>query len=164
MRGRLTRSNLKMNANTLVSLPIRWASPRLNTRVIARQAQDNLERSSQMTRVARGNRRSKVAKAKLPSLIHSSRACAFFNKARKAGTSFSSQCGCQMASRQITGAPVRSASCRAKVVFPLPAQPKMTIRATIPCYRRICAASSASHFQTDPLPPLPYMARYALGK
>jgi len=36
-----------------------------------------------------------------------------------------------MSSRQITGAPVSSPSRRAKVVLPLPAQPRMTIRATI---------------------------------
>src|ERR1700691_5228705 len=36
-----------------------------------------------------------------------------------------------MASRQITGAPVRSPSCRDKVVLPLPAQPKIMIRAMI---------------------------------
>jgi hypothetical protein len=142
MRGRLTSSNFQTNASTSVSLPIRWVSPRLNTRVIARQAQESLERSSQITRVARGNRISKVASAKLPSLIHSSPACAVFNKVRKTEMSFSSQCGCQMASRQMTGAPVRLASCRAKVVFPLPAQPKMTIRSIIPFHAQAdcCAA------------------------
>jgi hypothetical protein len=36
-----------------------------------------------------------------------------------------------MSSRQMTGAPVSSPSCCAKVVLPLPAQPRMTIRATI---------------------------------
>jgi hypothetical protein len=36
-----------------------------------------------------------------------------------------------MSSRQITGAPVSSPSRRAKVVLPLPAQPRITIRATI---------------------------------
>jgi hypothetical protein len=63
----------------------------LNTRVIARQAQYSFERSSQITKVARANRMSKVATAKLPSLIHPSPACVFSIKVRKVGTSFSSQ-------------------------------------------------------------------------
>jgi hypothetical protein len=125
-----------MNLRTLASLPILCASPGLKTRVIAREPQESFDRSSQITRVARGNRISKVANAKLPSLIHSSPACAFSSKLRKAGTSFSSQCGCQRLSRQIMGAPVRSPSCRANVVFPLPAQPRMTIRAITVGYRR----------------------------
>jgi hypothetical protein len=131
MRGRFIRSNFQMKASTLASLPIPWASPRLKTRVIACQPQYNRERSIQITSLARGSRISKVASAKLPSLIHASPACASFIRVRKAGTSFLSQCGCQMASRQITGAPVRSPSFRAKVVFPLPAQPKITIRTMI---------------------------------
>ena len=85
---------------------------------------------------------SNVATAKLPSLIHLSLACAFFIKARKAGTSFWSQCGCQMVSRQMTGAPVRLPSCRASVVFPLPAQPKMTIRSTL---KMITTKDTKSH-------------------
>ena len=147
MRGRLTRSNFQMNDSTSASLPIRWGSRRLNTRVIAREAQYSFERSSQITRVARGSRISKVASAKLPSLIHSSPACACFNKARNAGTLFSSECACHMASRQIRGAPVHSPSCRANVVFPLPAQPKMTIRTMLIAYRTIFVDSSARSFQ-----------------
>jgi len=112
--------------------------------VIALQAQDSLGRSSQITTVARGNRISKVASAKLPSLIHLSPACAFFTKLRKAGTSFSVQCGCQIESRQITDAPVRSPSCHAKVVFPLPAQPRMTSRAILAGYTRTFAASRST--------------------
>lgn len=131
MRGRLTRSKFQMKASTSASLPIRWSAPRLKTRVTACQAQNSFERSSQITKVARGNRISNVATAKLPSLIHSSPECAFSIKVRKAGTSFTPQRGCQMASKGITGAPVSSPSCRAKVVFPLPAQPRMTIRAMI---------------------------------
>jgi hypothetical protein len=107
---------------------MRWASRPLKVRVSARQAHDNRERSSQITKVARGRRRSKVAWEKLPSLIHSSPACASRTSFRKAGRSLSSQWGCQMASRQITGMPARSANSLAKVVLPLPAQPKTTIR------------------------------------
>jgi hypothetical protein len=123
------------------SVPIRWSSPRLNTRVIARQAQDSFEHSSQITSVARGKRMSKVACAKLPSLIHSSPACACFISALNAARSFCSKRGWQRASKQMTGAPVRLPSCRAKVVFPLPAQPKMTIRAIDVGYCRICVTS-----------------------
>src|ERR1700687_4126900 len=103
--------------------------------------QESLEHSSQTTSVARGNRLSNLASPKLPSLMHSSPACAFFIKARKAGTSFSFQCGCQMVSRQITGMPVRLPSCRARVVFPLPAQPKMMIRSTL----KIITTKDTSH-------------------
>ena len=134
MRGRLSRSKFQMNRSTSTSLPIWWASPCLNTLVIARQVQESLERSSQIIRVARGNRISKVATAKLPSLIHASPACSFSTKVRKTGTSFSPQCGCQIASRQTTRALVSSPSCRARKVFPLPAQPRMTIRAMIARY------------------------------
>ena len=148
--GRLTRSNFQMNANTSVSLPIRWASPRLNTRVTERQAQESLDRSSQITSVARGNRISKVASAKLPSLIHASPACACLIKVRKVGTSFSFQFGCQMASRQITDAPVRSPRVRAKVVFPLPAHPRMTIRAMSFGCCRTCAVPMARRFLDRP--------------
>jgi hypothetical protein len=154
MRRRLTRSNFQMNASTWWSLRRRWSSPGLNRRVIARQAQHSFERSSQITSVARGNRRSKVARAKLPSLIHSSPACASFMRMRKAGTSFSAQCGCQTESRQITGAPVRSPSFRAKVVFPLPAQPRMTILAMI-VGQCSPAISKRSHFQGLPAIPAP---------
>gem|GEM_PF-4449146 len=131
IRGRLTRSKFQMKARTLPSLRIPWASPGLNTRVTTRHTQESFEQSSQSTSVARGNRISNVATAKLPSLIHSSPAWAFFINSRKAGMSFSPQCGCQMSSRQITGTPLHWPSCRANVVLPVPAQPKMTIRSTI---------------------------------
>ena len=130
MRGRLIRSKFQMKASTLGRRRIPCASRGLNARRMTRQIQNSLERSSQSTSVARGNRRSNVATAKLPSLTQSSPACAFSIMARKVGTSFFVQCGCHMSSRQITGAPVIWPSCRAKVVFPTPAQPKMTIRST----------------------------------
>jgi hypothetical protein len=74
-----------MNATTSVSLPMQCASPRLNRRLIARQAQTSFERSSQSTRVARGSRISKLASAKLPSLIHSSRAMHLLEQASENG-------------------------------------------------------------------------------
>src|SRR5277367_5979684 len=74
---------------------------------------------------------SKVATAKLPSLIQLSAACASCINLRKAGTFFSVQCGCQTASSEMTGTLVQPPSCRARVVLPVPAQPRMTIRAMI---------------------------------
>jgi hypothetical protein len=47
----------------------------------------------------------------------------------------------------MTGAPVSSPSRRAKVVLPLPAQPRMTIRATIVGYRKKFASVS-THSQS----------------
>jgi len=130
MRGRLIRSKFQMKARTLGSPRNPCGSRGLNARRTTRQIQYSLERSSQITSVARGNRRSKVATAKLPSLIQLSPACRFSTNERKVGTSFSVQPGCQISSRQIAGAPASRPSCLARVVFPVPAQPRMTIRST----------------------------------
>lgn len=128
MRGRLIRSNFQMNFSTLINALIRCGSPRVNTRLIARQEQRSFGRSSQTIRVARGNRISNVAAAKLPSLIQLSPACASISRVLKPGTSASVHWGCQTASKVMTGAPVISPSRRAKVVLPAPARPSMTIR------------------------------------
>ena len=125
------RLKFQMKARTL-SRPCKpCASPGVNALTITRQLQTNLGRSIQRTRVARGSRRSNVATAKLPSLTQYSPACILSIRTRNAGTSSFPQCDCQVSSRQITGAPIIPPSCRANVVFPVPAQPRMTIRSTV---------------------------------
>lgn len=142
MRGRFTLSKFQMNLRTLGSARNPCGSVGLNVLTITRHIQNNLERSNQITRVARGKRRSKAATAKFPSLIQLSPACNFSIKLRNTDASTFVQCCCQISSRLITAAPVRSPSCRAKVVFPVPAQPKITIRGIFAQSRNSCGVRS----------------------
>jgi hypothetical protein len=125
--GRFTRSKFQMNESTAVRPPGLY-SPRRRVRSKARHVQSIRDFSSQTMSCARGKRRSNVARAKLPSLIQPSGACASANSARKAATSLTGPSPCHIASRQITGKPVRSPIRRAKMVLPLAPRPTTTIR------------------------------------
>src|SRR5579862_7862817 len=92
---------------------------------------------------------SKVATEKLPSLIQVSPAWACFIRVRKLATSSSVHCGCQIASSEITGAPVRSPNCRAKVVLPLPAHPRMTTRDIVAIMGRGALSRGILRFAQD---------------
>lgn len=111
IRARFTRSNLQMNASTAGRSRSLCGSPCRRTRLQTRQTQNTLGNSSQMMSSARGRRISKLACAKLPSLIQSSFACPSFSKERKEGRSPRELNRLDISSRQITGKPVLSPIC-----------------------------------------------------